>query len=444
MPRSHHATGGHPSRMPHHHTPQVIPGSSWNSGRGWQRKATRIGLLCCLPGALAACDAAPDPSLVTRSDSAGIPIVTAEAPVWGPGEGWTIGTEPLVQIGAVDGPREHLLDGVVGAVRLNNGDIVLGEWSSGELRRYDREGNLVWRVSGQGEGPGEHRVLTFVGSLRGDSLVTYDGRLHRVQVFGPEGAIVRTFRVAAPWSGAPPSGIIGVSERHLVVTFNDGPDEPPNGIVRWPPARIATFSLEDGRVRSVMDVPGPEADITANDAMVQYAEYVFGKGPRYSVAAGRLAVVDTERFSVRSISLDDGSTARILRRDVPVSEVTSEDVDAYVEWMTAMSVAQGLYLPPGLREQPRASTLPVLKSINLDADGNLWVEPHSRHGAEVPPFEVYAADGTWLGTVALPPGLQLVNSVGIPTGFDIGDDYILGVWQDELGVEYVRMYGLVK
>ena len=35
------------------------------------------------------------------------------------------------------------------------------------------------------------------------------------------------------------------------------------------------------------------------------------------------------------------------------------------------------------------------------------------------------------------------DSAGIPI-VEIGDDYILGVWRDELDVEYVRMYGLEK
>ena len=363
--------------------------------------------------------------------------------MWGPGEGWQVSDEPLVQIGVVEGPREQLLDGVVGAVRLSNRDIVLGEWTTGELRRYDPEGTLVWRAAGQGEGPGEHRVLMFVGLIPGDTVVTWDVRLNRVQLFDPEGGPVRAFRVEAPGSGAPPTGIIGVSGRHLVLTFNAGGGEPEDGIVRWPTARIANLSLEDGSVRVVMDVPGPEVRAAVDGAMAQVMEYPFGKGPRYSVSAGRLAVVDTERFAVRSVSLDDGAVTAILRRDEPVREVTEEDVDAYVEWMTAVSVAAGLHVPPGLREQPMASTLPALKSIRLDAGGNLWVEPHSRHGSGIPPFQVYTPGGEWLGTVAVPPGLQQEN-LGLRVSFEIGDDYILGVWRDEIDVEYVRVYGLAK
>ena len=175
----------------------------------------RAWLLGCLPVVLAACDSAPDSALTARSDSAGIPIVTVLAPQWGPDEGWTISEEPLVEIGAVTGDAEFLLNGVVGAVRLSNGDIVLGEWSTGELRRYDPEGTFVSRAAGQGEGPGEHQLLRFVGSLPGDTVVTYDGRVRRVQIFGPDGGLVGAFGVEAPWSGFPPVDVIGASERHL-------------------------------------------------------------------------------------------------------------------------------------------------------------------------------------------------------------------------------------
>ena len=33
---------------------------------------------------------------------------------------------------------------------------------------------------------------------------------------------------------------------------------------------------------------------------------------------------------------------------------------------------------------------------------------------------------------------------GLRPGFEIGDDYVLGVWRDDVGVEYVRLYALEK
>ena len=48
-------------------------------------------------------------------------------------------------------------------------------------------------------------------------------------------------------------------------------------------------------------------------------------------------------------------------------------------------------------------------------------------GAEMPPFQVYTPDGSWLGSVAVAPGLGLERRVrfGLGRTFEIGDDYVL-------------------
>ena len=402
-------------------------------------------LLCGLPLALAACDSSGGSSATLRVDSAGIPITTALAPVWDPGDEWTIVEEPVVQIGSVDGPGEYVLGGVARAVRLGNGDIVLGDWTSGVLRRYDRFGVFMWEVSGQGEGPGEHRRLNWVGALASDSIVTWDGPLRRIQIFGPDGLVGRTMRVEAPWADYSPTGVQGIWGRNLVMSFADYRGEMPEGVVRWPGYRLATVSLDDGAVGGLIDVRGGEQEITrypgggwANTG------YQYGKGPLFTVQTGTLALVDTEAFSIRSISLRDGPTPRIPRRKKPLVPVTEEHVEAFLDWMVwrnqvwgGMSEEAAEARRPVWRDLPMAPTLPVLSAIHLDAAGNLWVRPYSLPRAESLPYEVYAPDGTWLGNVATPPGLRLGDG-------EIGEDYVLGVWMDEQDVEYVRVHRLEK
>ena len=87
-------------------------GSSWRPLAG----VASMALLSSTNLLLGACDSTSEPQTTIRSDSAGIAITTALAPQWGSGEGWTISKEPLLEIGAVDGPGEYLLDGVIGAV----------------------------------------------------------------------------------------------------------------------------------------------------------------------------------------------------------------------------------------------------------------------------------------------------------------------------------------
>jgi len=50
-------------------------------------------------------------------------------------------------------------------------------------------------------------------------------------------------------------------------------------------------------------------------------------------------------------------------------------------------------------------------------------------------WSVFAPDGVWLGRVTLPSGLEV---------YEIGSDYILGRSMDEMDVERILVYELVK
>ena len=126
--------------------------------------------------------------------------------------------------------------------------------------------------------------------------------------------------------------------------------------------------------------------------------------------------------------------------------------EAHLDGIARIAFADPESAPPeqlsGLKQMwrgfPRAPTVPVLRSVHMDVQGNLWVAPFYLAGAEPPPFEVFAPDGTWLGSVALPPGLDRGFIQYQAPYMEIGADYVLGVWNDELDVPYVRMYRLRK
>ncbi|MXW08895.1 MAG: hypothetical protein F4X47_16000 [Gammaproteobacteria bacterium] len=408
--------------------------------------------------AAAGCDSASPPVHTAHTDSAGIPIATAVAPVWGPDEGWTVESEPLLEIGTVTGAPEYLFTDVVAAVRLSNGDIVVAERAASELRRYDAAGNFLWRAGRSGEGPGEFRSLDFVGITDGDSLVTYDGALLRAQLFDPQGGLVRSFRVAVTEGEAAGRAIaadkaVGIVDGLLVVRFIESGDEIPTGVVRWPLERVATLDPADGTVRSLIVVPGREQVVRAREeGGLSQGTYIFAKEPEYGAAAGRLAVIDTEAWSVRMISPRDGATTAVFRRDLAPREATGALFELHLDGIVEIAFADPDQTAPervdGLRRMwrgmPRAPHLPVLRSIHVDGTGHLWLQPYYVAGADPPPFEVHAPNGTWLGSVALPPGLHRAFIQYQAPYMEIGDDYVLGVWTDELDVQYVRMYRINK
>lgn len=406
----------------------------------------------------AACDTAPAPVHTIHTDSAGIPIATVVEPLWGPGEGWTVPDEPLVEIGTVNGPLEYQFGEVVAAARLGNGDIVVADRAASELRSYDAAGSFKWRAGRFGQGPGEFESLDFLGTTTGDSLVTYDERLMRVQLFDAEGQTERSFDVRpqrfdaddagdvpSPEDLSGPDRAVGVAGRYLIVRFIELGDQSRSGVVRWIDERPVAIALEDGTATDLIVVGGEEVLVRGGR---QQGGYAFGNYPEFGAAAGRVAVIDTEAWSVRVLSPVDGTIERIVRRDVVPREVT----DVLFELHLAGILDMLSNVPPEetdrveqmWRDFPRAPVLPVLRSIHVDATGHLWVAPYYVAGAEPPPFEIHAPDGTWLGSVSVPPGLQRAFIQYQAPYMEIGEDYILGVWTDDLDVQYVRMYELRK
>ncbi len=87
-------------------------------------------------------------------------------------------------------------------------------------------------------------------------------------------------------------------------------------------------------------------------------------------------------------------------------------------------------------------TLPAFSTFLVTTDGRLWVQaylepqnlgPDNWGGTGTNEWSVFDRDGRWLGTVVTPTGFRV---------HEVGADYVLGVWTDELDVQYVRVYEL--
>jgi len=82
-------------------------------------------------------------------------------------------------------------------------------------------------------------------------------------------------------------------------------------------------------------------------------------------------------------------------------------------------------------------TRAAYSALRVDATGAVWL----RTGRHLPPTDaspewtVFSHAGVLLGTFTLPDRFE---------PFQFGGDYVLGVWRDELDVEFVRVYGLER
>ena len=67
-------------------------------------------------------------------------------------------------------------------------------------------------------------------------------------------------------------------------------------------------------------------------------------------------------------------------------------------------------------------------------DGSVWVSEYRRPGDEQPRWKIFNVEGVYLGVVETPPRFYI---------FEIGSDYLLGRWRDDLDVEHILLYELM-
>ena len=167
---------------------------------------------------------------------------------------------------------------------------------------------------------------------------------------------------------------------------------------------------------------------------------IFGRSLAVGLWGDLLVVSPTDRYEIRAFA-NDGTLARIVRRDHRPRRPSRAQVDAYMEAQAARTpgntVEDRTELRAHDRPVPVADHLPAFGTVMSDALGHLWVEEYAAPGEEMSGslWTVFDPKGHVLGYVATPPGLQI---------HEIGGDYILGRVQDDFGVESIQVWPLER
>jgi hypothetical protein len=399
--------------------------------------------LSILTLSLTACDAgsggASSPAV---RDSAGIQIVQNSEFAWPEGQGWRLSEAPRLDIGVLEGDSAYQLFRVGRAVKLSDGRIVVANGGTHQLRFYDANGGHLFSVGREGGGPGEFAELMWVRALPGDTLLAYDWRNRRLSYFDAGGDFIRSLQLQfLNDMGGFPTIVAPFGDGSLLVgvqPFLIG-DEIQDGL-----RRDTTVYLHCDRDAAVIDTlgrfPGGEVFVrTAGGAetRVMASSRAFGRFPQHAVHQDGFYFSTTDSYEIGYYSTD-GELVRIIRRDQPNLAVTAGDIERYKE--ERLEDAGGAWQPRDLVEQslahmPFPETFPAHDDLAVDAAGNLWVAEYRRPGDERTHWTVFDPGGRMLGVVEMPERF---------TVYQIGADFVLGRWADEMDVEHVRLYGLIK
>ncbi len=370
-------------------------------------------------------------------DSADIRITQNARPPEGSRLPWRIGSEPTVSIGELEGEEPYMLHWAGSLAKLSDGRIMVGNYGSSEVRMFDASGNHLVSWGGEGEGPGEFMTLARVAPWPGDSIVAWYSSGLSISVFDSDGNYGRSFVLqsgeAEVWRRPRP---IAVRADATILAIRDPEDADTAVVEIWDADGALSASLGTHPHREVI--------VTTNEQ--GYNELSLPAYGRELVTGqwGDLVVAShTARYEIRAFR-DDGTLARIVRREHVRRTPTQEDREPYIEEQLAMYATIPDF-PPEMVEQarksfestPLAEAFPAFSRVLSDAAGNLWVREYDfpREERPAPLWTVFDPEGRVLGFVETPRGLHIR---------EIGEDYILGHYQDELEVEYVQVWTLER
>ena len=404
-----------------------------------------LRFISLLVSVLPACSNDLNHETVTVTDSAGVTIVESLKPLWEEGEGWRLSEEPVLTIGSENGPEEYSLYGVAAALRLPDGNIVIANSGTDELRYYDSTGNFLHSVGQDGFGPGEFKRMSGVW-LVGDSIFVNDWGQDRLSVFSASGEYGRTIMLHREPGSSQTVGV-GVFADGTILgrQFVFDRDNSPEQGLRYDRINVVYGrNLREGELLNsigeflwrfgLSEVVSRTRDPSTG---VAYQSGIFSDAP-FGRAATTVAFGDnlyhgsSETYEIRVIS-KTGSLSRIIRRPIPNPPVTERDREEFRDYF----VEDGDdWSRRRVRDLVFPETKPAYGDFIVDALGNIWVAEFSMgHDDRAGIWNVFDRDGRWLGTVRVPPGGRYI---------EIGADHVLGRWRTELDVEQVRMYRLLK
>lgn len=386
-------------------------------------------LTAALAAGCAMGDATPG---VVVTDSAGVTITESAGPAWAEGRGWIVADAPLLSIGALDGDDAYVFHEAFTALRLSNGVIVVGDRGSRTLRLFDADGRHLRTVGRQGSGPGEFRSLSSVQRIAGDTLVVWDGGLRRVSTVDAAGEFV----------GEVSAALLGNSPIQMIRRLDDG-----RWLVSWEPSLSGAGGFGVHRRTAVVGVaatdlspadtigtwPGLEFSVvqTAGGGM-SIGPSPWGRALALAPRGAEIIVANSKRMGY-DVAGNDGAIRASVR--VPMD---LRMTDAHRQELLAAALAQAR---DGDTEFARAwyggDGVPqhraAFRGVLVDTGGNVWLGPAGSPAVDPRRWIVFDVGGRYLGVVVMPEGF---------TPSDVGDDWILGVTRDDLGVERVQLFAL--
>ncbi len=386
---------------------------------------------------LTGCETTADRSHVTVRDSLGVRIVESRQAEWNASDVPRLDSAGRIRVGSVDGDPTRQLFRVTGAARLSSGRIVITNAGTNEVRWHDAAGNWERSTGGAGDGPGEYRGMRTLLAVSGDSVLVEDGLRARMTLYDGTGELRREWAITplGPFVTPPPIGRLA-DGRFAAMTERSSSTGPGHSDLEAVVVRYDSGDLLDTVVRFrgsesyVVPCGGPPNPAVCNVGVP------YGRKALAATLGEHVVTGTGERYELHVYTLTGALTA-IYRRDTADIALDAARLTHYVDSLAGLQRTDDrrAQIREWLAGAPVPRAMPAFTQMVVEDGERLWLARPTTIGSATRPWDVLAADGTFLGTVRLPAGLRVMS---------IAHGHLVGVSRDEDDVEYVDVFRLVR
>jgi hypothetical protein len=309
--------------------------------------------------------------------------------------------EERVRLGSLDGEGPELFGSIEGVALGPEGEVYVLDGQVAELRVFDGGGAHQRTIGRQGEGPGELDRASGLAVDGSGTVWVLNWGNGRYSGFDPaSGALVREVLrpiafAALPWQGAFQDG-----ERLVDVGLDLG-------------GEIAVMRFDTAFVPvDTMPLPQPDVNdrvmLLRGQTLVAAVMEPFAPQPSWTPRPrGGVIFGDGEAYRLHRVGFeqDTSLTIELDRERVPVSAAERDSALAAFQEMTGRL---GGARP---ERQPRVRSMrPAHGALFVDDQDRTWVQS-VRTAGEEGAWDVFAADGRYLGRVPIPDPPTAVRPV---------------------------------
>lgn len=336
---------------------------------------------------------------------------------------------PSASIGPESATGSPDLFRIGAAVILPNNRIAVANGGTQQLLFFDTGGRYIDAAGRRGQGPDEFMALVGLWVI-GDSLLTFDLGNNRFTMRDLGGELARTFRPERQAAMFVPvsmmdSTVIAVNSAGLSGNYADG--------MSIDTVTVSQHDLSGRLVREFGRFPYRSRMAFSGGEMRAVLASPFSAPGSFVAYDNGLCHTFGPVAEISCLDAESGMPRLTIRPNAGLRRVTEAHKDAY--WENALAttnVARRRMLTRFREEIPFPDDLPAYSSLLVDSSDQIWAGVFHAPGDEHAEWHVFR-EGRWEISVLLPPRFQVM---------DVRGDRLIGVDEDELGVESLAVYDL--